>query len=163
MAENISAERLRELLHYEPETGVFTRRTSTGGRNAGEVAGTNKDGYVQIAVGGRVYRAHRLAWLYVHGEWPPGPIDHRNRERSDNRIANLRILTNAENMQNRVRPRSDSGSGLMGAFYNRKTGKWVSKIKRDGHLQLLGYFPTPEAAHAAYMAAKAQVHPCFEK
>jgi hypothetical protein len=97
----LTAERLREILGYDPETGLFTRLVRTGRIRAGEVAGTaHSRGYRSIVIDGRVYLSHRLAWLYVHGEWPPEQIDHINRNRADNRLVNLRA---AKQSQNNVR------------------------------------------------------------
>jgi hypothetical protein len=90
----LNAARLRELMHYEPETGRVVRRTATRGHRAGAVAGcTRRDGYQVISIDGYRYLAHRLAWLYVHGAWPDGDLDHINANPSDNRIANLRAAT----------------------------------------------------------------------
>jgi HNH endonuclease len=87
----LTAERLRERLHYDAETGVFTRRVGSSNARAGDVAGSvHSTGYVRISIDGGKYTAHCLAWFYVHGVWPSDQIDHINRNRSDNRIANLR-------------------------------------------------------------------------
>jgi hypothetical protein len=87
----LTAERLRKRLRYDAETGLFTRRVGSGHAHAGDMAGSvHSTGYVRICIDGGRYTAHRLAWLYVHGVWPSGQIDHINRNRSDNRIANLR-------------------------------------------------------------------------
>jgi hypothetical protein len=89
--DKLTAERLRERLHYDAETGVFTRRVGSGHAHAGDMAGSvHSTGYVRIGIDGGKYTAHCLAWLYVHGVWPSDQIDHINRNRSDNRIANLR-------------------------------------------------------------------------
>ena len=89
--DKLTAERLRERLHYDAETGVFTRRFGSGHARAGDMAGTvHRTGYVRISIDGGKYTAHHLAWLYVHGVWPSDQIEHINRKRSDNRIANLR-------------------------------------------------------------------------
>src|SRR3990167_3120706 len=105
----ISQQRLKELLSYNPNTGEFTRLVATGihGCNkAGVVVGCLSDhptqGYILIRVNndGILYRAHRLAWLYVYGFWPPADIDHINGNRSDNRIVNLRSVTRSQNLQN---------------------------------------------------------------
>jgi hypothetical protein len=89
--DKLAAERLRERLRYDGGTGVFTRRVGSGHARAGEIAGSvHSTGYVRIGIDGGKYTAHRLAWLYVHGVWPSDQIDHINRNRSDNRIANLR-------------------------------------------------------------------------
>ena len=102
--QELTAERLREVLAYDPDTGVFTwkARTSPFSRvNVGDVAGNlRRDGYIEICVDGRKHQSHRLAWLYVYGEWPADQIDHINGIRTDNRIANLREANNAENHHN---------------------------------------------------------------
>lgn len=157
----LTIERLQELLHYDPETGAFSWRVSMAGRVAGRPVGSkNQHGYVRIRVDGRRYMAHQLAWFYVHGEWPKAELDHRNRVRDDNRIENLRPVTHSENMQNRVHARRDNTAGLLGAHIDR--GRWTARITVDGKERRLGYFPSPEAAHAAYMDAKAKYHPIME-
>jgi hypothetical protein len=91
MFRSLTAERLREQLRYDAETGVFTRRVESGHACVGDVAGSvHSTGYVRIGIDGWKYTAHHLAWLYVHGVWPSDQIEHINRKRSDNRIANLR-------------------------------------------------------------------------
>jgi hypothetical protein len=151
----ISAERLRELLAYDPETGVFTWRSSRCGVAAGSVAGSRKsNGYIKVKVGGRMYRSHRLAWFYVTGVWPVGQLDHINGIRDDNRIANLREATNAENQQN-SKCRSGSASGFKGV--TRKRNAWRARIKRGGRFIYLGAYKTREEAHAAYRVA-AEAH-----
>ncbi len=107
----LSYDRLRELLHYDPETGVFTRLTKTGSRwLAGQIATPTMDsnGYAQLFVAGKKRAAHRLAWLYVYGTYPLGQVDHINGIQTDNRIANLRDTTPSENCQNKHGARSDS-------------------------------------------------------
>lgn len=121
----IGAPELRELLDYDPASGVFRwRHTTRGYVQKGRVAGCyTKNWYVNICVRGRNYGAHRLAWLYVHGEWPPKFIDHVNGDLSDNRIANLRPATRAQNGANR-KLESNSSSGLKGVSWHkgRKNG-----------------------------------------
>lgn len=156
----LTAERLREVLDYNPETGVFTWRVSNGKRAvAGQLAGgISRNGYVRISIDDARHYAHRLAWLYVHGVWPKGQIDHINGAKTDNRIANLREATNAQNGQNRRTARADSQSGLIGVYLHPISGRWGAEIVRDGQKHSLGYFDTPEAAHAAYLAAKRELH-----
>lgn len=157
----LTTERLRELLHYDPESGDFSWRASDGGRVAGRPVGSkNAFGYLRIRVDGRRYMAHRLAWLHVHGEWPEGEIDHRNRVKDDNRIANLRPVSRSENMQNRVHARRDNKSGFLGA--QRARGAWMARITVDGKERRFGHFATPQQAHEAYLAAKAKFHPIME-
>lgn len=147
--------------HYDPETGVFTRIRSVGrhGRHkAGTVAkACNSHGYTVIRIGGVLHGAHRLAWLYVHSEWP-NVIDHINGDRSDNRIANLRNVTQTENMQNLKSAPRNSRSGLLGAHRFGRSRRWTSRIRIGGKSVKLGLFDTAEEAHAAYMAAKAVHH-----
>lgn len=158
-ATNLSAARLRELLHYNPETGVFTWRVGRKGvRCAGAVAGAmNARGYWRIGVDNRRYLAQGLAWLYMTGEFPPGDVDHRDGARANNRWANLRGVTRSVNNQNQRRARKDNRAGLLGVSPNRR--KWAASINVDGVKTHLGSFDTPEQAHAAYLAAKREWHP----
>lgn len=155
MAKSIlTAERVRELLHYDPDTGVFTWLS---GQDSGKRAGWIDHGYVRIAVDGAKRYAHRLAWLYVHGEWPKY-IDHINHVKSDNAIANLRPCTHQENMQNmRIVARSYNSTGLAGV--SRFRGKFRSVIDVGGKQRHLGTFNTADSAHVAYLVAKAKFHP----
>lgn len=94
---------LRATLLYDPDTGVFTRAISRGSYAVGTIAGSlNKSGYWQIGVCGRTYTAQRLAWYYAHGEWPDDDIDHINRDKLDNRLINLRVVSRSENLRNRA-------------------------------------------------------------
>lgn len=121
----VTHERLKELLHYDPETGVFRRLVRRFG--AHEFPDTHDGrGYLQFCVDGRLYLAHRLAWLYVHGHWPPTEIDHKNRIRDDNRLANLRLATRSQNNWNKVRV-AKSNSGHLGV-YGLKNGSWCAVI-----------------------------------
>jgi hypothetical protein len=153
----LSASRLRELLHYEPATGVFTRRIDRaggGGGKVGEVAGyiNASIGYVYICVDRRDYLAHRLAWLHVHGRWPVDQIDHINGVRSDNRLANLREATNQQNNVNRHRPRHlPRGVTAYGE-------RFIAQIKVGPRNRYLGIFATADEAHAAYMTVANEVH-----
>src|SRR5690606_33911522 len=105
--------RLKQLLDYDPTTGIFTRRVSRGGMKKGSVAGfTSVKGYTVIGVDGKLYSAHRLAWLYVYGVMPR-EIDHRNRVKTDNSILNLREASRAMNNQNKVVGQKNSRSGLL--------------------------------------------------
>lgn len=145
----IRNERLRELLHYDLATGVFTWRTRTGRSAAGKAAGfAGTAGYWDISVDRRTYRAHRLAWLYVTGDWPAADVDHKNRDRGDNRWANLRAATRSQNNANMA---VRSTHGFKGA--TPVNGRWMAQTKYNGRQIYLGLFDTPEEAHAAYMAA----------
>lgn len=155
----LSADHLRESLDYDPETGAFAWRRRANmdarwnNRFAGTMAGTiNAAGYVTITIDRVRYTGHRLAWLYVHGAWPPHQIDHINGDRADNRIANLRPATNTENARNATIGKNNT-SGFKGVSFHKKAGKWSASICVDRRTRHLGLFETPEAAHEAYVAA----------
>jgi hypothetical protein len=153
MMTKLNASRLREVLSYDPETGAFTWLVSTARhRRIGDVAGCVKDGYRQIGIDGRRYRAHRLAWLWMTGEWPSAEIDHINGDPADNRIANLRPATSSQNKAN-ARKRSRNTSGWKGVSWHARDRKWRAMIGVAGRQQHLGYFDCPAEAHAAYVRA----------
>jgi hypothetical protein len=150
----ITAERLRELLSYDPETGVFTRLVPRSGRGArvGGVAGrVSTKGYREISVGIR-YKAHHLAWLYVTGKWPRDQIDHRNCCKDDNRWINLRLADNFKNARNRTISSANS-SGFKGVSRHKRTGKWQANIAANGKQFYLGLYTTPEEAALVYATA----------
>lgn len=154
----ISAERARELFTYDSETGVFTRRKGSRGHRAGREEGTvDPKGYRRLCADGALYLAHRLAWLYVYGRWPTDQIDHIDHNPSNNRIANLRECTNAENRQN-IRPEGYGVSGYLGVKFHKKNNNWVAKITLGPTAVYLGSFDTPEAASEAYLTAKKELH-----
>lgn len=128
----LTVDRLRSLLNYDGETGTFTWRVSRGPNRAGALAGSlRKDDYVDIGIDGRLYLAHRLAWLYVHGRWPAAEIDHRDHDRGNQKIANLRESTRSQNMAN-ARRRRASGSGIKGVSWHRTNRRWVARVYEDG-------------------------------
>lgn len=150
MAKRIVAELtvdiLKSRLHYNPETGIFTRLESYRGHKAGEVAGwVNGDGYLNIKIFGKIYKAHRLAWLYVYGEWPSLFIDHINRCKTDNRIQNLRDVERSENGRNRGEP-SNNVSGRSGVHWVERNRRWCARVAKHGKRFYLGYFEQKEDA-----------------
>lgn len=150
--------RIRELLHYCPESGVFTNIKARKKVVVGSVAGyLNNHGYVVIMVDGKQYRAHRLAWLYIHGTFPPNQIDHINMVKTDNRICNLRMATHSENQQNRP-IQCNNTSGHIGVSWHKRDQKWMAYIKRDGKSIFLGRFKYINEAIAARNAAKQKHH-----
>ena len=151
----LTAEYLRSILDYDQETGIFTWKVSTSRRvKTGDVAGSqNGDGYLRIRLHNRLFLAHRLAWLYHFGEWPEDQIDHINRNRSDNRIYNLREVTNKQNQQNAGK-RSDNKSGHPGVSWYKPYSKWRAQIMHNQKQIHLGYFSILEEAIAARKAAE---------
>jgi hypothetical protein len=151
---------LLDALDYSPETGLFTRKKrTTNSLNIGDIAGgINKKGYVEIRVCGNFSLAHRLAWFYVHGEWPAGHIDHMNGIKDDNRIANLRVLSAAANNENKRRPMAGNTSGLLGVSWMTKAKKWRAQICSKGEVTYLGIFESKDEAHDAYVQAKRSIH-----
>lgn len=150
-------EHLSTLLAYDAETGVFTWRIRPNGRvPAGSRAGSlNSGGYSQIKIGRRLYGAHRLAWFYVHKQWPTAEIDHIDGNPSNNAIANLRLATRAQQMAN-IKRASTNTSGFKGVSFHKKSSRWRAYISISGRPKHLGYFDSPERANAAYVeAAKA--------
>lgn len=155
---DLTAERLRELLHYNPETGAFTWRESRGRVSRGNTAGTkDRKGYLMIRIAKMRYFAHRLAWLYVHGTFPTDCIDHINGVPEDNRISNLRPASRAQNNQNRSQ-NSKRQSGLTGVWWCESRCLWESSISSGGTRHFVGYFKDKAEAHTAYKNAKARLH-----
>jgi hypothetical protein len=155
----LTAERLREVLSYDQETGIFTRLVSATNRvNVGDVAGyVHQSGYRLIRVDSGRYLAHRLAWLYVYGAFPADGMDHINGDRADNRICNLREATDAENNQNKISERSGT-SKYLGVSWSKRDNKWRATIHVNRKQHYLGQFATEEEACAAYCAAKSELH-----
>jgi len=142
----ITVERVRELLDYDPETGVLTWKLSRGSVRAGKIAGSiDYKGYRTIQVDGINYRSHRLAWVYVYGYWPPEQLDHINGVRIDNRIKNLRPVNQSESSRNMSRRRTNS-SGTTGVRFNKRDKKWVARIGVNCKWIYLGYFDSKEDA-----------------
>lgn len=156
---SITQDELKELLHYDPETGVFTWNITTRGKVIkGNVAGYRGTwGYICITLRYKHYRAHRLAWLYVTGRLPKHQIDHINGDRLDNRLCNLREATNTENRQN-VGKQENNISGFTGVSWDKRKSKWRATIQYNRKHIFLGYFTTPELAYEAYLKAKEQYH-----
>jgi len=154
----IDASVVREYFHYDPLIGVFTRIKPIPGVKNGSIAGSKvQRGYLAIAVKGVAYRAHRLAWLYVYGKWPDGVIDHINGNPADNRIANLRDVPQAINIQNAYCVKANSVTGYRGVSKS-GYGKFRAQLIVDGVRHYLGVYETPQEAADAYMAAKKRLH-----
>jgi hypothetical protein len=166
----LTQQRLKEVLHYDLATGVFrwllrvqsvehpranSFNATFGGKQAG---GDNGKGYIVIEIDGRGYKAHRLGWLYVYGVWPSDQIDHRDRNKKNNAISNLRDANNSQNLMNA--PRKRRVAPYRGLGYSRTTPNkpWHAKINTGSKIISLGYFATPEEAHAAYCDAAEKHH-----
>ncbi len=156
----LTQERLKSLLDYEPETGVFTWRVwRPNGVKVGDTAGTihAKSGYRLIKLNGRAYRGSRLAWLYMTGEWPECLVDHKDTDRQNDAWANLRAATDTQNQHNASTQRNKKVpfKGVHLKSDARRTKKFGATIRVGGTLKHLGYFEHPEEAHAAYSRAAA--------
>jgi len=160
-AEMITQKELRELFQYDPETGVFKRLVGRS-HNApkGAIAGSQaRDSrkpdsfYLRIKINRRLYKAHRLAWLYMTGEFPKDEIDHIDGNSLNNSFANLREATRTQNMQNCRRTNKYGFQGV-----SPRNSKWVAVLSVNKKPFYLGVYSTPQAAHAAYIKAKRQLH-----
>lgn len=152
--DKLTQARLKELLHYDPLTGIFTRKISTNNRfKVGDIAGyKNKQGYIIIRIDGKGYRAHRLAWCYIEGYFPEHHVDHINRNPSDNRFSNLRHVTNQCNLRNTGNFKHNN-SGVKGICWNKDKNKWLAQIKINGKIKYLGrYSDFTEAVFHRYEA-----------
>lgn len=148
-----------DQLYYNPDMGTFLWRHGAKGRKAWDRAGyTRADGYVVLHIGGRYCYGHRLAWLYMHGEWPNGLIDHIDGNPSNNVLSNLRVATKRSNAENMKGPTSASSTGRLGVFKDTRSGKFVSQIRINGNRKSLGVFASVDAAYDAYLAAKRAFH-----
>ena len=149
----LTQERLKEILDYNPKTGKFRWRPRAQCLRAGQVAGCRvRSVYLVIHIGGRSYRAHQLAWLYMKGEWGLPLIDHRDGNPLNNRFNNLRLSNFTNSNANRRRPQNNT-SGFKGVTRDRQRDKWKAIITKNGCVRCLGRFATAREAHAAYVAA----------
>lgn len=157
--DKLTAERVREVLHYDPSTGNFIwakaiSRKIAPGKKAGNV---HPAGYLRIRIDGVMYKAHRLAWLYTHGKWPEFLIDHINGDNSDNRICNLRDVNHKQNMENRKGPSIKSTSGVLGVYWHKQNKNWRAQIGSYKQSIHLGCFSSKEEAIACRLNAEKQI------
>jgi hypothetical protein len=150
----LTADELSKIAHYDPETGDFTWLENLARRKAGTKAPRRR--YLQLSIRQKLYYAHRLAWLYAHGEWPVDQIDHINGDPSDNRIANLRVATPSQNSANRPTHR-DNKTGLKGVC-EIPSGKFMASILESGQTKYLGVFETPAMAHEVFRREEVRIH-----
>jgi len=159
----LTQERLREMLSYDPETGVFRWLVARGGQYAGVVAGSNAHhGYQIILIFGKRYYAHRLAWLWMTGEWPKQDMDHIDGNPANNRWSNLRSVTTSQNSANRRKSRNNR-SGYKGVWKHSQTGKYYVNIKFEGEDYRDGPFDTAEEAHQVYVDLAKEIHGEFAR
>ena len=155
----LTAEQLKKTLDYDQNTGLFVWKIRPSKAvKMGDIAGCveKRIGYVTIGIEKRIYKAHRLAWLYVYGEWPKGLIDHVNGNKADNKIANLRDVFADGNSQNVRKPNRRNKSGFMGVIWYQN--KWRASMSVNGKSKWLGDYSTPEEAHKVYIEAKRKYH-----
>ena len=151
----LTQERLKEMLHYDPDTGVFSwlkkpAKKIVVGSRAG--IARHARGYRSVGLFGERHQEHRLAFLYMTGMWPDDGVDHINGIAGDNRMCNLRLCTHAENHQNR--PATDT----TGTAWSACSRRWAARIKVQGVTIHIGMFDSRQEAHQAYLAAKARLH-----
>ena len=165
----INQKYLHEILKYDPDTGIFIWKNRSNvlpwwnSKHEGKIAGSiHVKGYRYILINKKSYKAHRLAWLFVYGEWPKDQIDHINMVKDDNRIENLRNANDFQNQANRPK-RSTNKSGYKGVSWSKASGKWKSQTRINGKVVGLGYFKCPEIAHLVYSEHVAKIHGEFAR
>ena len=159
--QTLSQDQLKQVLIYEPLTGLFRSKICKSKTGALKVVGfVNWKGYILVSVGKRQYRAHRLAWLYMTGQWPAEQVDHENTVKADNRWSNLRLASNRFNQENQVKaPRSNKSCGVLGVTrLPRELLSFQSQIKSKGKNYFLGRYDSAKEAHQAYVEAKRKLH-----
>jgi len=154
---------LKDLLHYDSETGIFTWTDNAAPKVKNTRAGRkHNDGYELIAIDYVSYLSHRLAWMYVYGEFPKNMIDHINGVRTDNRIANLRESTLQQNNHNR-KLNSNNKSGVKGVYWNKQNKSWHARIKVNGVNKHIGSFKNIDDAEKAIRNEREKLHGQFAK
>lgn len=153
----LSQAELKSLLHYNPDTGEFTRLKNYNNMKLGKAGHINKSGYIYIKVNYFGYLAHRLAWLYMTGEWPIDKVDHKDLNKSNNKWENLRKADDFKNNHNKKLSKRNT-TGFKGIWFNKNRGKWEVRIHANGKKISLGRFFTKTEAAAAYDSAAKQHH-----
>lgn len=154
----ITLERVRQLLSLDVGTGVLSWRSGTSVRARGAAGYINAHGYRVVMIDGKNYRAHRLVWLLAQGVLPTEDIDHINGIRTDNRPCNLREATRSQNNQNQRKPHSNSKSPYLGVTWHAQSKRWAARISHEKKMRHLGLFMTAEQARDAYIDAKRALH-----
>lgn len=161
----LTAERAREVLSYNQNTGKLSWRKSTGkkakvGKEAGCITHLQANRHIDVRVDGKAYRAHRVIWLIVCGEWPTDDVDHANGDATDNRLCNLRAASRTQNMANK-RMHKNNRSGVKGVFWDTQRKKWRAQVRKDRKNHYAGHFTDKYEAGAAYLAKARELHGNF--
>lgn len=156
--------RLKEVLDYDPDTGIFTWLVGGGRRGIGKNAGTiNKHGHLRIKLMRRDYYNHRLAFLWMTGAWPERDVDHINGVKTDNRWVNLRTVTRSENNQNLGSAYKNNKCRALGVYWSKHHNKWHARITTNHSTKHIGYYNDFNEAQQAYMNAKHELHPTHQR
>lgn len=154
----ITQSELINLVSYNKQTGEMARKRNNSKPNL------HNKGYLQFSLANKNYLVHRLAWVYVNGAIPDGMmIDHIDGNKLNNRIENLRVVTNSQNMQNRNFANSNSKTGILGVVFHPRTGKWKALIRINGRQKTIGSFGTKNDAQFAYAQEKRVTHPFWQQ
>ena len=150
--------RLKAVFFYDPVVGVFIRRLKQPGAKVGNISGSrSSDGYLTTSIDGKSNKCHRLAWLYMTGNWPCYEIDHIDGDRANNKFLNLRDIPKWANIQNqRKAQKHNRSTGVLGIFPN--GNRFAARLSVNNKKVYLGTFPTKEEAHQAYLTAKRALH-----
>lgn len=148
----LSVFELKSLLDYDPDTGIFIWKVDRGNnKTKGLQAGSlHVTGYIHISIDNKIYQAHRLAWLYMTGDWPDQHIDHIDRIRNNNKWNNLRKANRQQNAANQ-KLRKTNKSGYKGVSWDQRSGKYVSVIRVNNKIKHLGYYDDPKEAYCKYL------------
>lgn len=154
----ITCEEVRRRFKYDRKLGVLVRRFNSGKAKAGtHSTAKDRDGYLVVGINKKLYRAHRVVWLYVYGKWPDADIDHINGIKHDNRISNLRDITRSRNKQNQ-KAQKNNKCGFKGVWLHKQTGRWCATICHLGKKIHIGSFETIQEAAQAYAEKAAELH-----
>jgi hypothetical protein len=153
----LTHERLKQLVHYDPDTGVFIAACDRGAVKTGRTLGTiTGKGYRSIMIDWKCYRASRLAWFYMTSEWPPALVDHADRDRLNDRWGNLRLANNSQNGVNAKAPKNNS-SGVAGVSWVKRNARWIAYVTVNYRRIYFGSFRSKEEAIAARQAGAVKV------
>jgi hypothetical protein len=158
IGKEFTKELVSKYISYDPNTGSFTRLKTSGTKKAGDKVGCINQKYLQVSICGKRLRGHQVAWLLTYGKIPK-TIDHINGNGLDNRLCNLREVTQQQNIHNHRKPPKHNTTGFLGVSYYKAGNKFSAHINLDGKKKHLGYFDNAENAHKAYLVAKRKLHP----